>query len=191
MYPSYNVIGEITGTDKPSEYVLIGGHLDSWDLGTGAVDDGAGCAITMAAAEFLNRHGLKPKRSVRVVLFANEEQGLFGGNQYRDAHAKELHKIHAAAEADFGQGPIYQLDSRVKPEMLPLVKQMQQVLAPLGVQTGGNDAFSGPDLRAVDAAGVATFGLALDGIDYFDLHHTGNDTFDKIEPARINQSAAV
>lgn len=191
MYTSYNVIGEITGTEKPGEYVLIGGHLDSWDLGTGAVDDGAGCAITMAAAEFLNRHGLKPKRSIRVVLFANEEQGLYGGNQYRDAHAKELNKIQAAAEADFGQGPVYRLDSRVKPAALPLVKQMQQVLAPLGVEAGGNDAFSGPDLRAITQAGVATFGLALDGHDYFDLHHTANDTFDKIEPVRINQSTAV
>lgn len=191
MYTSYNVIGEITGTDKPNEYVLIGGHLDSWDLGTGAIDDGAGCAITMAAAEFLNRHGLKPKRSIRVVLFANEEQGLFGGNQYRDAHAKELAKIQAAAEADFGQGPVYRLDSRVVPQALPVVKQMQQLLAPLGVEAGGNDAFGGPDLRALTLSGVATFGLALDGLDYFDLHHTANDTFDKIEPARINQSTAV
>lgn len=191
MFTSYNVIGEITGTERPNEYVLIGGHLDSWDLGTGAVDDGAGCAITMAAAEFLNRHGLKPKRSIRVVLFANEEQGLYGGNQYRDAHAKEIKKIQAAAEADFGQGPVYQLHSRVKPEALPLVKQMQQVLAPLGVEPGGNDAFAGPDLRALMMSGTAAFGLALDGLDYFDLHHTANDTFDKIEPARINQSTAV
>jgi len=97
MYTSYNVIGEITGSENPLDYVLIGGHLDSWDLGTGAVDDGAGCALTIAAAEFLSRNGLKPKRSIRVVLFANEEQGLFGGNQYRDAHAKELSRVYAAA----------------------------------------------------------------------------------------------
>ncbi|NQD37377.1 M20/M25/M40 family metallo-hydrolase [Permianibacter sp. IMCC34836] len=190
-YTSYNVIGEISGTEKSSDYVLIGGHLDSWDLGTGAIDDGAGCAMTMAAAEFLNRNGLKPKRSIRVVLFANEEQGLFGGNQYHDAHVKELKNVHAAAEADFGQGPVYRLDSHVKPQALPLVKQMQQVLAPLGIEAGGNDNSDGPDLRAMNMAGIASFGLALDGIDYFDLHHTPNDTFDKIEQARLNQSVAA
>lgn len=190
-YTSYNVIGEMTGTELPNEYVLIGGHLDSWDLGTGAIDDGAGCAITMAAAEFIKRNGLKPKRSIRVVLFANEEQGLFGGKAYLAAHQNQIAQIQAAAEADLGQGPVVKMASFVRSEALPLVKQMHSVLAPLGIEPGDNNAFPGPDMGDLRVAGAASFGLALKADDYFDLHHTPDDTFDKIEPARINQAATT
>ncbi len=190
-YTSYNVIGEITGSDLPNEYVVIGGHLDSWDLGTGAIDDGAGCAITMAAAEVIKRHGLKPKRSIRVVLFANEEQGLFGGKAYALAHEKQIAAIQAASEADSGQGPVTQMSSFVRPEAFALVKQMQQIMAPLGVAAGDNNAYPGPDMGALRSLGVASFGLTLKTDDYFDLHHTPDDTFDKIEPARINQATAA
>lgn len=190
-YTSHNVIGEISGSEKPDEYVLIGGHLDSWDLGTGAVDDGAGCAITMAAAEFIKRQGLKPKRSIRVVLYANEEQGLIGGQAYHDAHIGQLGKIQAAAEADSGQGPALVFSSYVRPEALAVVKQMQAVLAPLGIEAGDNNAYPGPDMGVLKASGAASFQLALRSDDYFNLHHTPDDTFDKIEPARINQAAAA
>ncbi|MBI3713768.1 MAG: M20/M25/M40 family metallo-hydrolase [Burkholderiales bacterium] len=188
---SYNVIGEITGTELPNEYVLIGGHLDSWDLGTGAIDDGAGCAITMAAAEYLQRLGLKPRRSIRVVLFANEEQGLFGGKAYLQAHQSQIAQIQAAAEADLGQGPVTKISSFVRPEAFAIVKQIQTILQPLGIESGDNNAFPGPDLGDLRNAGAASFGLALKSDDYFNLHHTPDDTFDKIEPARINQSAAA
>ncbi|MCG2583478.1 M20/M25/M40 family metallo-hydrolase [Massilia sp. TS11] len=190
-YTSQNVIGEITGSDKPDEYVVIGGHLDSWDLGTGAIDDGAGVAITMGAAEFIKRQGLKPKRTIRVVLFANEENGLLGGAAYAKAHEAEVAKIQAAAEADSGQGPAIKFASFVAPEALPLVKQMYSVLAPLGLAAGENDANPGPDMGALKALGVASFGIGLDNSDYFNLHHTPDDTFDKIEPKRINQTAAT
>lgn len=190
-YTSQNVIGEITGSEKPDEYVLIGGHLDSWDLGTGAIDDGAGVAITMGAAEFIKRQGLRPKRSIRVVLYANEEQGLVGGRAYHDAHVNELHKIQAAAEADSGQGPVIRFASYVQPSALPVVKQMYEILKPLGIAAGDNDAHPGPDMGILKAAGTASFGLGLKNDDYFDLHHTPDDTFDKIEPARINQTAAA
>ncbi|MGZ3184511.1 MAG: M20/M25/M40 family metallo-hydrolase [Telluria sp.] len=188
---SYNVIGEITGSEKPDEYVLIGGHLDSWDLGTGAIDDGAGVAITMGAAAFIKSQGLKPKRSIRVVLYANEEQGLIGGAAYAKTHHDQLDKIQAASEADSGQGPVLRLNSYVLPAALPVVAQMQQVLAPIKVAAGDNNAHPGPDMGVLKAAGVASFGLALDEHDYFDLHHTPDDTFDKIEPGRINQSAGA
>lgn len=188
---SYNVIGEITGTELPNEYVLIGGHLDSWDLGTGAIDDGAGCAITMAAAEYLQRQGLKPRRSIRVVLFANEEQGLFGGKAYLQAHQSQIAQIQAAAEADLGQGPVTKIASFVRPEAFAIVKQIQTVLQPLGIESGDNNAFPGPDMGDLRSAGAASFGLALKSDDYFNLHHTPDDTFDKIEPARINQSTAA
>jgi len=190
-YTSYNVIGEITGSKKSTEYVLIGAHLDSWDLGTGAVDDGAGCAITMAAAEFIQRHHLKPKRSIRVVLYANEEQGLVGGNAYHAAHQHELTRIQAAAEADSGQGPAVQLASFVKPEALGVVRQMQNVLAPLGITAGDNKAHPGPDMGVLRDAGVASFGIRLNADDYFDIHHTADDTFDKIDPARLRQTSAA
>lgn len=188
---SYNVIGEITGTELADEYVMIGGHLDSWDLGTGAIDDGAGCAITMAAAEYLQRQGLKPRRSIRVVLFANEEQGLFGGKAYLQAHRANIAHIQAAAEADLGQGPVTKIASFVRPEAFAVVKQIQTVLQPLGIESGDNNAFPGPDMGDLRQAGAASFGLALKSDDYFNLHHTPDDTFDKIEPARINQSAAA
>jgi carboxypeptidase Q len=190
-YTSYNVIGEITGTEIPNEYVIIGGHLDSWDLGTGAIDDGAGCAITMAAAEFIQRNKMKPKRSIRVVLFANEEQGLIGGKAYLDAHQNQIAQIQAASEADSGQGPVTKMSSYVRPEALELVKQMQQVMAPLNITAGDNNGNPGPDMGGLKNAGAASFGLSLRSDDYFDLHHTPDDTFDKIEPARINQAAAA
>ncbi|MEN9867117.1 MAG: hypothetical protein RL748_2707 [Pseudomonadota bacterium] len=190
-YTSYNVIGEITGSELPQEYVLIGGHLDSWDLGTGALDDGAGCAITMAAAEFLKRQGLRPRRTIRVVLFANEESGLSGGKAYLAANQGQIKRIQAASEADLGQGPVVRLSHHVQAAALPLVRQMQEVLAPLGVSAGKGDAWPGPDMNPLREAGAASFELDLKADDYFDLHHTHDDTFDKIQPERINQATAV
>ena len=190
-YTSHNVIGEITGTELAQEYVMIGGHLDSWDLGTGASDDGAGCAITMAAAELIKRKGFRPKRSIRVVLFANEEEGLYGAKAYLAAHQTQIAQIQAIAEADLGQGPVVRFASFVAPEALPLVQQMHSVLAPLGIEAGDNAAYPGPDMNVLRDAATASFALGLKADDYFDLHHTHDDTFDKIVPARINQSVAA
>lgn len=190
-YTSYNVIGEITGSEIPDEYVLIGGHLDSWDLGTGALDDGAGCAITMAAAANIKRHGLRPKRSIRVILFANEEQGLHGAKAYLAAHQNTLSKIQAGAEADYGQGPVIQFTSFVHPEAFPIVKQIHTILSPLGIEPGNNAANPGPDMGILKNAGMASFGLMLKGDDYFDFHHTADDTFDKVDLNRISQSTAA
>jgi Zn-dependent M28 family amino/carboxypeptidase len=147
--------------------------------------------MTMAAAESIKRLGVKPKRSIRVVLFANEEQGLFGGKAYAKAHQDQIGQIQAAAEADSGQGPVTQLSSFVAPHALPVVKQMQAVMAPLGVQAGENDAYPGPDMGDLKMAGAASFGLNLKSDDYFNYHHTPDDTFDKIEAARINQATAA
>ena len=190
-FTSYNVIGEWRGTELPDEYVLIGGHLDSWDPGTGALDDGAGCMITAGALDCLIRQGLRPRRSIRLVFYANEEQGLIGGKAYHAAHQHEIHRIQAAAEADSGQGPVKRLDSRVRPEALGIVRQMQEVLAPLGVAAGGNDGHPGPDMGVLRDAGAASFSLDMQADDYFDYHHTADDTFDKVEPARIRQSCAA
>ena len=190
-YTSHNVIGEISGDERSDEVVVIGCHLDSWDLGTGAIDDGAGCGITMAAATLIARSGLPLSRTLRVVLFANEEQGLVGAQAYREAHASELEQHIIGAESDFGAGRIYKFSSRVKPEALGLVDQITQVLAPLGIVRGNNDAFGGPDLIPMRASGMAVATLHQDGSDYFDYHHTANDTLDKIDPEALAQNVAA
>ncbi|SDK12221.1 PA domain-containing protein [Ferrimonas sediminum] len=188
---SYNVIAEITGSRYPDEIVLIGAHLDSWDEGTGALDDGAGVAIVTAAAKHILERGKRPQRTIRVVLFAAEEVGLVGAKAYKAAHQQELDKLYIAAEADFGAGPVYRLDSRVNDSALPMMDQVAMLLAPLGVTRGGNTSWGGPDVSILPEAGVPVAGLALDGTDYFDFHHTADDTLDKVDPQALRQSTAV
>jgi hypothetical protein len=190
-YTSGNVVGEITGGERADEVVLLGCHLDSWDLGTGAIDDGAGCAITMAAAHLIRRQGLKPRRSIRVVLFANEEQGIYGGKAYAERHRADVAKHVIGAESDFGAGRIWRLDSNVKPEALAAIDQIMQVLAPIGVARGLPYAYGGPDLGPMRNAGMAVLSLQQDGTTYFDIHHTANDTLDKIDPKDLDQNVAV
>ncbi|AOE50390.1 M28 family peptidase [Kangiella sediminilitoris] len=190
-YTSHNVIGEITGSEKPEEYVIIGGHLDSWDLGTGAIDDGAGIAITTAAAELIGRLPERPKRSIRVIMFANEEQGLLGGKAYAKAHKDKLDNIITAAESDFGADRIWRIDSKVKKEALPVVMEIANLLKPLGIEYGNNKAGGGPDLIPLRQLGISVFSLRQDGMDYFDYHHTPNDTLDKIDPEALDQNTAA
>jgi len=190
-YTSYNVIGEITGSSKPKEVVIIGGHLDSWDLGTGAVDDGAGVAIAMAAATIIKKSKIKPKRSIRVILWANEEQGLFGAKAYAKAHHQDLENHIIGAESDFGAGRIYEFSSLFKEEDKPFIEQLKRVFRPLGIKYANNEATPGPDLIPLFTSGMSVFGLAQDGWDYFDLHHTADDTCDKVEPAAMAQNVAA
>lgn len=190
-YTSYNVIGEMTGTEFPNEKVVIGGHLDSWDLGTGAVDDGAGVAITMAAAKFIGDSKHRPKRTIRVVLFANEEQGLVGARAYAKKHKDDLHNHITGAESDFGAGKIYAFASNVAEDNLPVVKKMAKLMKPLGIDYVDNKAGPGPDLIPVYQLGMSVFSLRQDGTDYFDLHHTADDTLDKIVPENLSQNTAA
>ncbi|WP_019028082.1 M20/M25/M40 family metallo-hydrolase [Colwellia piezophila] len=187
---SYNVIGEMTGTEFPDQYVLIGGHLDSWDLGTGALDDGAGVAITMAAAKIATSKG-KPKRSIRVVLFAAEEFGLWGSKAYVKANQQTISNIVAAAESDFGADKIWAFDSNVHASALPLVSEIAAMMASLGVEhLAKNNARGGPDLIPFRQFNIPAFGLSQDGTDYFDYHHTADDTLDKIDPKKLRQNVA-
>lgn len=190
-YTSNNVIGEITGRERPDEVVAIGGHLDSWDKGTGALDDGAGCAITMAAAHQILRAGLRPKRTIRVILFANEEQGLFGGRVYAENRREAIRLHQIAGESDFGAGRIWRFDTRVKPEAFEAARQIHRVLEPLGIRRGLNTASGGPDFTRLRELGAAVFTLAQDGTHYFDYHHTDNDTLDKVDPADLDQNVAA
>ncbi|MGO3421873.1 M20/M25/M40 family metallo-hydrolase [Pseudoalteromonas sp. HL-AS1] len=189
---SYNVIGQFNGTENPEQYVLIGGHLDSWDLGTGALDDGAGVALTMAAAKHIS-DVKRPKRSIRVVLFAAEELGLWGAKAYFTEHKNELSNIVAAAESDFGADVVYAFESNVSAESLPVVRAIAKELAPLNIEhIGKNQANGGPDLIPLKAATSAPiFELAQDGTDYFDYHHTADDTLDKVTPAKLRQNTAA
>ncbi|KGM57380.1 aminopeptidase [Lysobacter arseniciresistens ZS79] len=188
---SHNVIGEITGSSKPDEVVLIGGHLDSWDLGTGAIDDGAGVGLTMAAGKLIGDLDRAPARTIRVVAFANEEQGLWGGKAYAEKYADEVRKHQIAAESDFGAGRIYAISTGAPDYAQGAVKRIAQVLAPLGIEYAGDRGGPGPDISPFAAGGLAWARLAQDGTDYFDLHHTPDDTFDKIDPAALAQNVAA
>ncbi|KGJ93762.1 M20/M25/M40 family metallo-hydrolase [Colwellia psychrerythraea] len=188
---SYNVIAEFTGDKFPEQHVLIGGHLDSWDLGTGALDDGAGVAITMAAAKLAVSNG-KPKRSIRVVLFAAEEFGLWGAKAYVKANEKSISNIVAAAESDFGADKVWAFDSNVHTSALPLISEIAAMMQSLDVKfLAKNTAGGGPDLIPFRKYKIPAFGLSQDGTDYFDYHHTADDTLDKIDPAKLRQNVAT
>ncbi len=189
--PSGNVIAEVTGREKPEEIVLIGCHLDSWDLGTGAVDDGAGCGIVVGAAKLLLELDQAPKRTVRVVLYGSEEVGLLGGFAYLKAHKDNLDNHILAAESDFGADKIWRFDTRFGEGAMPYAKAMQAILEPLGIAPGGNTAGGGPDVSMLARAGVPVVSPVQNGWDYFDLHHTPDDTFDKIDPDTLKQNIAA
>lgn len=187
---THNVIAEVPGGKLAREVVLIGAHLDSWDLGQGAVDDGAGVAIVTAAAALIARAGRTPRRTVRVVLFGNEENGFDGARHYGDRYGAEPHQL--VAESDFGGGAVYRLGSRVQPAALPLLAQMQQRLAPLGIEAGPNDASPGPDAAVLMRRHRwPALQLSQDGTRYFDVHHTERDTLDRLDPADLRQNVAA
>lgn len=189
---SGNVILDIVGSEKPEEIVLIGGHLDSWDLGTGAVDDGAGIAITTAAAALIAKLPTRPKRTIRVVMFGAEEVGLLGAFAYAKQHEANLANHVVATESDFGAQTVWQLVSNVNPDATQLVDDIAKILSPLGIIRGGADiAGGGPDIIPLAAKGVPTIRLNQNGRDYFDLHHTPDDTLDKINPDELAQNIAA
>jgi Zn-dependent M28 family amino/carboxypeptidase len=188
---SANVIGEIPGTDPNAEIVLLGAHLDSWDPGTGALDDGAGVAIVVAAAKLIRETVPRPRRTIRVVLFANEEFGLSGSLGYATQIGDELARHAIGLEADFGAGPVYELRSRVPTEYLPAIDAMHSVLAALGIARGNNEATGGADLAPLRRQGMPLLEPELDGTYYFDVHHTANDTLDQIKPEHLRQSVAA
>lgn len=186
---THNVIAEVRGSELPEEIVLLGAHLDSWDVGQGALDDGAGVAIVMAAAQQIVQLARRPRRTVRVVLFGNEENGFDGARDYGTRYAGIRHQL--VGESDFGAGRVWRLRSRINPSALPAVAGMASVLAPLGVQAGDNQGNPGPDaallMRRHRWPAVE---LSQDGTHYFDVHHTDNDTLDRIDPVALRQNVA-
>ena len=194
--PSANVVAEIRGSEKPEEIIIISGHLDSWDVGQGAQDDGAGTVIVMEAARLIQTLGLKPRRTIRVVLWTNEENGLRGGMAYRDAHRAEFKNLIAAIESDSGSERVtgFDLDLRkatpeTKAQALAALKQVGAALAPLALtfRLGG----SGADVSPMVREGVPGIGMEHAATHYFDVHHTQADTFDKIEKDDLAHNAAA
>ena len=185
---SGNVIAEVPGRDPKAPPILVGGHLDSWDLGTGAIDDAAGVAIAAASAKRIMDAG-RPLRTIRVVWFGAEEVGLFGGLDYRAKHGKEPH--HAIVESDFGAGRVWKVDSKLGKEREAEAKAIQSALEPLGIVPGALDSADGSDIGPMIADGVPAVGLSQDGTYYFDLHHTPDDTLDKVDPEDLRQNVAA
>ncbi|MEZ4454071.1 MAG: M20/M25/M40 family metallo-hydrolase [Nannocystaceae bacterium] len=186
--PSANAIGELRGRELPDEIVVIGGHIDSWDVGDGASDDGAGCMMAIEAVRLLQVAGLRPRRTIRVVLFTNEENGLRGGRAYHEAHRGERHV--AAIESDFGAGaPRGFTVAGTEAQIAEL-----QALAPLFRGIGADHidpGGSGADIGPLTTDGVLGLGLHPDGSRYFDLHHSEADTLDKIDPDHLERNAAA
>jgi carboxypeptidase Q len=188
---SASVVGEISGTDRAGEIVILGAHLDSWDPGVGAIDDGAGVAIMMGVAKLIGQLDAKPRRTVRVVLFANEEFGTSGSLAYLAANESDALRHVLGFEADFGAGPVWRLASRVNPAQVAVVDQIFRALAPLKLVRGDNDAHGGADLEGLGKLGMPIIEPALDGTKYFDVHHTANDTLAQVDPQALRQSVAA
>lgn len=187
--PSGNVLAEIPGRDPALPPVLVGCHLDSWDLGTGAIDDGAGCAIITAAA-LRASEGARPLRTIRLLWAGSEEIGVFGGDAYAKAHAAEPHAL--AMESDFGADRVWAITTSFAATNKPLHDRLVAALAPLGVVARGGEADGGADVGAIARAQkVPLIDLHQDGTRYFDLHHTPDDTLDKVDPAQLEQNVAA
>jgi len=187
---SHNVIAEIEGTDLAKDIVLIGAHLDSWDEGTGAIDDGAGVGIVVGAAKAILDSGSKPRRTIRVVLFGNEEKVVDGSRAYGEKYKDVRHQM--VGESDFGAGRPWRFATRVTPAALPVMAQIEKVLVPLDMARGDNDANTGPDAALLSRRhGWPTLHADQDGSDYFNYHHTPNDTLDKVDPAAMRVNVAA
>jgi hypothetical protein len=185
---SGNVIAEVPGRDPQAAPVLVSCHLDSWDQGTGAFDDAAGCGIVAAAAKRIMDAG-RPARTIRIVWFGAEEVGLFGGLDYRKRWTKTPH--HALMESDFGADRVWKVDSRLGEARRAEALALQKVLEPLGIVPGSFTETGGPDIGPMLEDGHPGASLRQDGTRYFDLHHTPDDTLDKIDKAQLKQNVAA
>ena len=188
---SANVIAEIVGSEKPDEIVVIGGHIDSWDVGQGAQDDGAGCVVSMEAINIIRKLGLKPRRTIRVVLWTNEENGLAGARSYAARHQNDDHV--AGIESDSGGFKPQGLSIDVKDEnreqvALQQLMEILKLLKPIGA-TRAKIGYSGADVGQLKNLGAACMGLNVDGRLYFNTHHTWADTVDKVNPRELTDCA--
>jgi Zn-dependent M28 family amino/carboxypeptidase len=188
---SANVVGELPGSELPDQVVLIGAHLDSWDLGEGAIDDGAGCAVVLETVRLIKALGWKPRRTLRVVLFMNEENGLAGGRAYAERHRAELPRHVAAMESDAGAGRPLGFEVGGGPSLRKLVGVLAAPLAIFGASDVAPTDEAGADLIPLHQAGVPVLAVAQDVSNYFDWHHTAGDTLDKIDKLDLAMDLAA
>ena len=188
---SFNVIGDIKGSEHPEQVVIVSGHLDSWDLGTGAIDDGAGVAVSMETANLVRKLHLKPKRTIRVIAWMNEENGLMGAKTYGRDHEKEMSNHFAAMETDGGAGHPIGIYVKAKPEVKQMLTPVAAILQESGAGALALSEHAGADITPLDKAGVPTFAPIQDSRFYFNYHHTAADTLDKIVPRELAENSAV
>jgi carboxypeptidase Q len=185
---SGNVIAEVPGRDPNAPILLVGGHLDSWDLATGAIDDASGVAITTAAAKHILDAG-RPLRTIRVVWFGSEEPGGLGGEAYAKAHSADRYAI--AGESDFGADRVWRFSTQLMKSDPKAYGQLTASLAPLGIVANDAGTSDGTDVGPTITAGAPWVSLNQDGIRYFDYHHSPDDTLDKIDPVQLRQNVAA
>jgi len=189
---SYNVVADLKGSEHPEQVVIVSGHLDSWDLGTGAIDDAAGVAVAMETAELAQRLHLHPKRTIRVIAWMDEENGGRGHDVYAKAHEAELGNYVAAIESDTGAAHPFGFQAKVNPKTLALLKPVQDVLQSFGANVIRlTDRSPGADIEPLAKAGVPALGIMQDARTYFNYHHTAADTLDKIVPQELRENAAA
>src|SRR5918911_2583801 len=188
---SYNVIGDLKGSEHPEQVVIVSGHLDSWDLGTGAIDDAAGVAVAMQAAQILKQLGLRPKRTIRVIAWMNEENGTVGARTYAQDYAAELANHYAAIESDRGAGHPLGFEAKVNPKVLPMLAPVSEILQSQGAGLMKRTDDTETDISPIARQGVPAFGLWQDTRTYFNYHHTAADTLDKIEPRELQENASA
>jgi len=188
----YNVVADIKGSEHPEQIVVVSGHLDSWDLGRGAIDDGAGVVISMATAELLQRLHLRPRRTLRVIAWMDEENGGGGHEAYGKTHAAEMVNHIAAIESDAGAGHPLGFSAKMSPAAVAALRPILDVLLPIGsTVVRPTNVSPGSDIEPLVDAGVPGLGIIQDGRKYFDYHHTAADTLDKVDPQELRENAAA
>jgi carboxypeptidase Q len=188
----YNVIADLKGSEHPEQVVVVSGHLDSWDLGTGAIDDGAGVVIAMETAELLQKLHLHPKRTIRVIAWMDEESGGCGSHTYAKEYLAELPRHVAAIESDAGAAHPLGLDAKISKQAAEALQPALDVLQSIGANVLQETSYPpGADIAAMSEAGVPTLGIMQDGRAYFNYHHTAADTLDKVVPSELRENAAA
>jgi carboxypeptidase Q len=189
---SYNVIADLKGSEHPEQIVVVSGHLDSWDLGTGAIDDGAGVVMAMQTAEVLQRLHLRPARTLRVIAWMDEETGGSGSRAYTAEYSSDFPHYAAAIESDAGAAHPLGFDVKAAPAAIDILRPVQAALQSIGATVLQPTTYApGADIEAMSEAGVPAFGVMQDGRKYFDYHHSAADTLDKVVPSELRENAAA
>jgi Zn-dependent M28 family amino/carboxypeptidase len=188
----YNVIGDIKGSEHPEQIVVVSGHLDSWDLGTGAIDDAAGVAVAMETGEMVQKLHLHPRRTLRVIAWMDEETGGSGSQRYTSDHSAEFPRHVAAIESDSGAAHPLGFDTKITPAAAELIHPVIDILSGIGATALQASSYPpGADISAMSQSGVPAFGILQDGRTYFNYHHSAADTLDKIVPSELRENAAA